>query len=67
MKKDKTQFTQKDREKAVIVGVCFNKNQYNFDNALEELSSLCFTAGLEVVASCFQNIKEMCRTGGYRP
>lgn len=59
MKKDKTQFTQKDREKAVIVGVCFNKNQYNFDNALEELSSLCFTAGLEVVASCFQNIKEI--------
>lgn len=58
MKKDILKETQKEKEKAVIVGVAFNKIHYNFDYALEELSSLCFTAGLEVVGSTFQNIKE---------
>lgn len=59
MKKNKLNDTSKQKEKAVIVGVAFNKNQYNFEPALEELSSLCFTAGLEVVGSATQNIKEV--------
>lgn len=59
MKKNKLNDTSKQKEKAVIVGVAFNKNQYNFEPALEELASLCFTAGLEVVGSATQNIKEV--------
>lgn len=49
---------EKIKEKAVLVGVAFNKNQYNFDAPLEELKSLCETAGLEVVGYASQNIKE---------
>lgn len=59
MKKSNLKDTSKQKEKAVIVGVAFNKNQYNFEPALEELASLCFTAGLEVVGSATQNIKEV--------
>ncbi len=59
MKKNNLKDTSKQKEKAVIVGVAFNKNQYNFEPALEELASLCFTAGLEVVGSATQNIKEV--------
>ena len=59
MKKSNLKETSKQKEKAVIVGVAFNKNQYNFEPALEELASLCFTAGLEVVGSATQNIKEV--------
>ena len=58
MKKNKLNDTAKQKEKALIVGVAFNKNHYNFDPDLEELASLCFTAGLEVVGSTSQNIKE---------
>lgn len=56
--KTKMHKTNQDKEKAIIVAVAFNKNGINFDKELEELSSLCFTAGLEVVASTYQNIKE---------
>lgn len=56
--KDNLKETSVKKEKAIIVGVAFNKIQYKFDSALEELSSLCFTAGLEVVGSTYQNIKE---------
>lgn len=59
MKKNNLKNTSKEKEKAIIVGVVFNKNQYNFEPALEELSSLCYTAGLEVVGSATQNIKEV--------
>lgn len=59
MKKSNLKETSKEKEKAVIVGVVFNKNQYNFEPALDELSSLCYTAGLEVVGSATQNIKEV--------
>ncbi len=58
MKKDLLKETAKEKERAIIVGVAFNKIQYKFENALEELASLCFTAGLEVVGSTYQNIKE---------
>ena len=58
MKKNILKETQKEKEKAVIVGVAFNKIHPNFDYALEELSNLCHTAGLEVVGSTVQNIKE---------
>ena len=59
MKKERLISTEKDKEKAIIVGVAFNKTNYNFDANLEELESLCFTAGLEVVGSACQNIKEI--------
>ena len=59
MKKDNLKSTEKEKEKAVIVGVVFNKGQYNFELALQELSSLCFTAGLEVVGQTSQNVKEI--------
>ena len=58
MKKNNLKDTSKQKERALIVGVAFNKNQYNFEPALEELSSLCYTAGLEVVGSAYQNVKE---------
>lgn len=54
----KTHETEKKKEKAIIVGVAFNKNGVSFDRELEELSSLCHTANLEVVGSTFQNVKE---------
>ncbi len=56
--KTKTHKTEQEKEKAIIVGVAFNKIGVNFENELDELSSLCYTAGLEVVASTYQNIKE---------
>ncbi len=56
--KNKVLDTKKEKEKAVIVGVAFNKIGVNFDKELEELSSLCFTSGIQVVASTYQNIKE---------
>ena len=59
MKKDNLKSTEKEKEKAVIVGVVFNKGQYNFDLALQELASLCYTAGLEVVGQTSQNVKEV--------
>lgn len=58
MKKNNLKETAKQKEKAIIVGVAFNKTQCDFTNALEELASLCYTAGLEVVGSAYQNIKE---------
>ena len=58
MKKNNLKETAKQKEKAIIVGVAFNKNHCDFTHALEELESLCYTAGLEVVGSAFQNIKE---------
>lgn len=58
MKNDLLKNTCVEKEKAVIVGVAFNKVQPNFNYELEELSSLCYTAGLEVVGSTYQNIKE---------
>lgn len=51
-------FTQKQAEKALLVGVAINKIHHSFDNELEELASLCHTAGLEVVGQTWQNIKE---------
>ena len=59
MKKNKLISTEKIKEKAIIVGIAFNKTNYNFDLNLSELESLCFTAGLEVVGSTYQNIKEV--------
>lgn len=47
------------KEKAIIVGVNFNESKFDFDKELEELTSLCHTANLEVVASTTQNIKEI--------
>lgn len=59
MKKNNLVSTEKVKERAIIVGVAFNKTNYNFDMELDELSSLCYTAGLEVVGSACQNIKEI--------
>jgi len=50
--------TNKKAEKALLVGVAINKIHHSFDDEFEELSSLCHTAGLEVVGQIFQNIKE---------
>ena len=50
--------TREKKEKAIIVGVAFNNSKVNFDRELEELASLCHTAGLEVVANTYQNVKE---------
>lgn len=47
------------KEKAIIVGVAINSQKVDFDRQLEELSSLCYTAHLEVVGSTSQNIKEV--------
>lgn len=55
---EKMHKTEIQKEKAIIVGVAFNKNGVDFDKELEELESLCFTAGLEVVGRTSQNIKE---------
>lgn len=48
-----------EKEKAIIVCINFNKMNYDFDREEEELKSLCHTAGLEVVATTSQNIKEV--------
>ncbi|NCB48750.1 MAG: GTPase HflX [Clostridia bacterium] len=50
--------TDKKIEKAFLVGVAINKIHHSFDDELEELASLCHTAGLEVVGQTYQNIKE---------
>ena len=39
MKKDKLISTEKIKEKAIIVGVAFNKSNYNFDLSLDFFSS----------------------------
>ena len=59
MKKKELISTERIKERAVIVGIAFNKTNYNFDLDLEELESLCCTSGLEVVGQCSQNIKEI--------
>ena len=41
------QETEKKKEKAILVAVAWNRTGVNFDKELEELSSLCYTAGLE--------------------
>jgi len=58
MKKNILKDTSQQQEKAIIVGVVFNKGQYDFENSLNELTSLCETAHLLVVGSTSQNIKE---------
>ena len=54
----KMQDTSKPKEKAVLVGVSFDKTITDTEFALSELKSLADTAGLEVVGFAFQNIKE---------
>ena len=50
--------TQEQKEKALLVGVSFDKTVTDIDGSLEELKGLAKTAGLEVVGKAFQNIKE---------
>lgn len=47
-----------EKEKAIIVAVAINRSKVDFDMELEELESLCFTSGLEVVGQTYQNVKE---------
>ena len=47
--------SEKEKEKAIIVAVSINRSKVDFDRELEELESLCFTAGLEVVGQTYQN------------
>lgn len=47
-----------ERAKAVIVAVAFNQNNVDFSNEFAELSSLCYTAQLDVVGEISQNVKE---------
>ena len=54
----KIQQTSVPKEKAILVGVSFNKTVVDTEKALWELKSLADTAGLEVVGIAFQNIKE---------
>ena len=56
--KEKLYSLEQKKEKAIIVGVAFNDNHASFSDELEELESLCFTAGLQVEASLSQNVKE---------
>lgn len=56
--KNKMYNSEKEKEKAIIVAVSINRSKVDFDRELEELESLCFTAGLEVVGQTYQNIKE---------
>lgn len=56
--KKKMYDSEKEREKAIIVGVAINRSKNDFQRELEELESLCYTAGLDVVGQTFQNIKE---------
>lgn len=51
--------TSDKKERALIVGVCFNRNSYDFDKDIDELESLCVTAGIIVCGSTSQNIKEV--------
>lgn len=50
--------TQESVEKAVLVGVSFDKTIVDIESNLAELKGLAKTAGLEVVGFLFQNIKE---------
>lgn len=50
--------TQESVEKAVLVGVSFDKTVTDIESNLAELKGLAKTAGLEVVGFLFQNIKE---------
>lgn len=50
--------TNKKTEKALLVGVVIRKIHHSFDDELEELASLCHTAGLEVLGQTSQNIQE---------
>jgi len=54
----KTYGTQESQEKAVLVGVSFDKTVVDIESNLAELKGLAKTAGLEVVGYLFQNIKE---------
>lgn len=45
-------------ERAVLMGVSYNKTVVNIEYSLQELVGLAQTAGVEVVGECFQNIKE---------
>ena len=50
--------TIEKQEKALLVGVSFDKTVTDIEGNLAELKGLAKTAGLEVVGYCFQNIKE---------
>lgn len=54
----KTFKTVQDQERAVLVGVSFNKTVFDIEENLAELEGLAHTAGLLVVGKAFQNIKE---------
>ena len=56
--KEKLYNLESKKENALIVGVAFNDSKADFDRELEELESLCFTAGLKVKGSVCQNVKE---------
>lgn len=53
----KTYDTQKAKEKAFIFGVIFD-NRENVEAQLDELESLCGTAGAEVVGKDYQYVRE---------
>lgn len=50
--------SREEKEKAIIVAVAINRSKVDFDRELEELESLCFTAGLDVVGETYQNVRE---------
>ncbi len=54
----KTYGTQVEKERAILVGVSFDKTVTDIEGNLAELKGLAKTAGLEVVGYAFQNIKE---------
>lgn len=54
----KTFETETKKERALLVGVSFDKTVVDIEKALVELKGLAQTAGLEVVGYAFQNIKE---------
>ena len=54
----KTFGTQEQIEKALLVGVSFDKTVTDIEGNLAELKGLAKTAGLEVVGYVFQNVKE---------
>ena len=57
--KQKIYDNSEQKEKAIIVGVAINEQNVDFDRQLDELSSLCYTAKLDVVGCTFQNIKQI--------
>ncbi len=50
--------TEKQVERAILMGVSSDKTVVNIEDSLQELVGLATTAGVEVVAMCFQNIKD---------